>query len=108
MPCDRTKSACGSTLNVGFAGFWPYIYWSETETRVIGVDVMLMDILEEKMNFNYEIVDPFFNRPIAEIIGKVRRMSSLDIYFSGQPNSTYPSNLGPWQERRCGLCAPAF
>ena len=31
-----------------------------------------MDILKEKMNFNYEVVDSFFNHPVPEIIGKVR------------------------------------
>ena len=71
--CGKSYTALeGRTLKVGFAGFWPYISWSEAEARLAGVDVMLMDVLEEKMNFNYEIVDPFFNRPVAEIIGKVR------------------------------------
>ena len=70
--CEKLYTALeGRTFKVGFAGFWPYISWSEAETRLAGVDVMLMDVLEEKMNFNYEIVDPFFNRPVAEIIGKV-------------------------------------
>ena len=86
--CDKSYTTLeGRTLNVGFAGFWPYVYWSTTETRVIGVDVMLMDILEEKMNFNYKIVDPFFNRPIAEVIGKVRKMNECFRYFSGHSNS---------------------
>ena len=71
--CDNSFSTVeGKILQAGFAGFWPYVFWSGSEARLIGADVMLMDILQQKMNFNYDIADSFFNHPVPEIIGKVR------------------------------------
>lgn len=67
----------GRTINVGYAGFWPYVFYNPSVHRLDGVDVVLMNLLEKRMKFKIKIAESFFNRPVAEIIGKVRK----DRYF---------------------------
>lgn len=50
--CEKSHtSIAGKTVNVGVYGHWPYVHMG----YMIGVDVMLLNLLKEKMKFNTKI-----------------------------------------------------